>query len=389
MARAILIRFNERNLHREAALQFPFLDLRAQYQQIKPEVDTAVARVFESQYFILSPEVQSFEQQIAEYVGVKHAVGCASGTDAIMLALMALGVGPGDEVITVPFTFVATAGPVTLLGAKPVFVDIDPVTFNIDLNKIEPAITPRTRAIIPVDLFGLTARYENIEKIAAKHNVAVIEDAAQAIGAKLNGKMAGSFGLSCFSFFPTKNLGGAGDGGMITTHNDELAARLKKIRVHGSPRRYEYEVQGVNSRLDALQAAVLSVKLRYLDSWAEGRRQNARRYDQLFADHKLQGRVVTPVEPPDTYHVFNQYSIRVPERDGLRSYLNEKGIPTEIYYPYPLHLQKAFANLHHKEGDFPESERAAREVLALPIYPELKPRHQELVVEAIADFFRH
>jgi dTDP-4-amino-4,6-dideoxygalactose transaminase len=320
---------------------------------------------------------------------VKHAIGCASGTDAIMLSLMALDVGSGDEVITVPFTFVASAGPITLLGAKPVFVDIDPVTFNIDVSKIEAAITSRTKAIIPVDLFGLVAPLEEIEAIAAKHKIAVIEDAAQAIGAKRNGKMAGAFGdLGCLSFFPTKNLGGAGDGGLITTNNDELAARLRKIRVHGSPRRYEYEIQGVNSRLDALQAAVLSVKLKYLDGWAEGRRRNAERYQYLFAEYSLNDSVTFPATPTNAFHIFNQYTVRVSQRDRLREHLTGKGIPTEIYYPYPLHLQKAFADLGHKDGDFPEAERAALEVLALPIYPELPPEHQRLLVAEIANFIR-
>jgi dTDP-4-amino-4,6-dideoxygalactose transaminase len=342
----------------------------------------------ESQYFILSPEVQDFEQQIASYTGVKHAIGCASGTDSILLALMALGIGPGDEVITVPFTFVATAGPITLLGAKPVFVDINATTFNIDVAKIEAAITPRTKAVIPVDLFGLTASLGEVEQLAAGHGIAVIEDAAQAIGAKLFGKMAGAFGTcGCFSFFPTKNLGGAGDGGLITTSDDDLAAKLRKTRVHGSPRRYEYEAQGVNSRLDAIQAAVLSVKLKYLNSWAERRRENARRYDALFTEHGLGDRVVVPVEPTGHFHVYNQYTVRVPDRDRLRTNLTERGIPTEIYYPYPLHLQKAFANLGHKEGDFPVSERTAREVLSLPIYAELPVDHQRSVVEAMASFF--
>lgn len=369
-------------------MQFPFLDLRAQYQQIKPEIDAAVARVFESQYFILSPEVQAFEQEIASYCGVKHAIGCASGTDAIMLALMALGIGPGDEVITVPFTFVATAGPITLLGAKPVFVDIDPVTFNIDPSKIEAAVTPRTKAIIPVDLFGLLAFLPQVEQLAAKHGFAVIEDAAQAIGATHNGRKAGSFGsLGCFSFFPTKNLGGAGDGGMITTDDDRLAARLRQIRVHGSPRRYEYEVQGVNSRLDALQAAVLSVKLKYLDSWAQGRRRNATKYKELFAEYGLTDRVVIPTEPSGYCHIYNQYTVRVPDRDRLRSYLQERGLPTEIYYPFSLHLQRAFADLGYQAGDFPDSERAAHEVLSLPIYSELATEHQQLLVEGIASFY--
>jgi dTDP-4-amino-4,6-dideoxygalactose transaminase len=370
-------------------LQFPFLDLRAQYRQIKPEIDAAVARVLESQYFILSPEVQEFEQALARYVGAKHGIGCASGTDALMLALMALGVGEGDEVITVPFTFVATAGPITLLGAKPVFVDIEPDTFNIDVSRIDAAITPRTKAVIPVDLFGLMAPLPEVEAIAEKHGIAVIEDAAQAIGAKLNGKMAGSFGaFGCFSFFPSKNLGAAGDGGLITTNSEELAQKLKKIRVHGSPRRYEYEVQGVNSRLDSIQAAVLSVKLNYLDSWAEARRRNAARYSHLFERAGLLGCIKTPVEPKDYHHIFNQYTIRVSRRDELRTYLAEKGIPSEIYYPYPLHLQKAFRELGYKAGDLPESERAAQEVLSLPIYPEIGEENQRAVVEAIASFFR-
>ena len=373
-----------------APLQFPFLDLRAQYHQIKPEIEAAVARVFESQYFILSPEVQTFEQQIASYCGVKHAIGCGSGTDAIMLALMALDIGPGDEIITVPFTFVATAGPITLLGAKPVFVDIDPVTFNIDPAKIEAAITPRTKAVIPVDLFGLLAPLDEIQRITAQHGLALIEDAAQAIGAAHNGNKAGSFGtMGCFSFFPTKNLGAAGDGGMITTNDDALAAKLREIRVHGSPRRYEYDLQGVNSRLDALQAAVLSVKLKYLDSWAEDRRRNADRYNQLFAEHNLTDRVQLPKQPAMYCHVYNQYTIRVSERDRLRAYLTDRGLPTEIYYPYPLHLQRAFAALGHKEGDFPESERAAREVLSLPSYSELPREHQRLLVERIAAFFQN
>ena len=305
-----------------------------------------------------------------------------------MLALMTLGIGPGDEVITVPFTFVATAGPITLLGAKPVFVDIDPITFNIDPAKIEAAITPRTKAIIPVDLFGLLAPLDEIERIAARHGLPIIEDAAQAIGATLRNRKAGSFGtMGCFSFFPTKNLGAAGDGGMITTDDDALAAKLRQIRVHGSPHRYEYDLQGVNSRLDAIQAAVLSVKLKYLDSWAERRRKNAERYEQLLAEHNLADRVKTPEQPANHLHVYNQYTIRAPERDRLRAHLTKRDLPTEIYYPYPLHQQRAFNALGHKEGDFPEAERAAREVLSLPIYPELAPEQQGLMVEAIADFY--
>jgi dTDP-4-amino-4,6-dideoxygalactose transaminase len=306
-----------------------------------------------------------------------------------MLALMALGVGAGDEVITVPFTFVATAGPIALLGAKPVFVDIDPTTFNIDVNKIEAAITPRTKAVIPVDLFGLMAPIDQIEAIADKHKVAVIEDAAQAIGAKRNSHMAGSTGtMGCFSFFPSKNLGAAGDGGLITTNDSEINERLRKIRVHGSPRRYEYEVLGVNSRLDAIQAAVLSVKLKHLDGWAEGRRRNATCYRQLFEQRGLANCLILPTEPAGSHHIFNQYTIRSSQRDELRAFLTEKGIPSEIYYPYPLHLQKAFAYLGHRSGDFPESERACQEVLSLPIYPELGEDRLHLVVDAIAEFYR-
>ncbi len=378
------------SLSSEAALLFPFLDLRAQYHQIKPEIDAAVARVFESQYFILSPEVAAFERELAAYVGAPFAVGCASGTDALLLALMVLGIGPGDEVITVPFTFVATASPIALLGAKPVFVDIDPVTFNLDVSKIEAAITPRTKAIIPVDLFGLMASMDEIEAIAGKYKIAVIEDAAQGIGARQNGRRAGSTGtLGCFSFFPSKNLGAAGDGGLVTTSNPDLDARLRQIRVHGSPRRYEYELLGINSRLDAIQAAVLSVKLKYLDQWAEARRRNAEYYQELFDQQALGERVTLPTEPVGFFHIYNQYTIRCHNRDGLRAYLTEKGIPSEIYYPYPLHLQKAFAYLGHVPGDFPEAERASREVLSLPIYPELGHDRIRLVVDAIATYYRH
>lgn len=302
---------------------------------------------------------------------------------------MACDVGPGDEVITVPFTFVATAGPIALLGAKPVFVDIDPVTFNIDIGQIEAAITPKTKAVIPVDLFGLMAPMNEIEAIAKNRGIAVIEDAAQAIGAEVKGRKAGGTGtLGCFSFFPSKNLGAAGDGGLIATNDDEIAQRLRKLRVHGSPRRYEYELLGVNSRLDAIQAAVLSVKLKYLDQWAEGRRQNAERYRKLFRAARLDPKITLPTEPAGYHHIFNQYTIRTTERDALRTYLAEQGLPSEIYYPYPLHLQLAFSYLKHKAGDFPESERACHEVLSLPIYPELGEDRQLQVVNAIEEFYR-
>jgi dTDP-4-amino-4,6-dideoxygalactose transaminase len=333
--------------------------------------------------------VQAFEEELARYVGAKHAIGCASGTDAIMLALMACGIGRGDEVITVPFTFVATAGPIAMLGAKPVFVDIDPVTYNIQVEAIERAITPRTKAIIPVDLFGLMAPMTDVEAIAKNRGLAVIEDAAQAIGAKGQGRTAGATGTAgCFSFFPSKNLGAAGDGGLVTTDSDDIAHHLRKLRVHGSPRRYEYELLGVNSRLDAVQAAVLRVKLKYLDQWAKGRQENASRYCKLFADAGLLDRLTLPVEPGGYHHIYNQYTIRTKDRDSLRSFLTEKGIPSEIYYPYPLHLQPVFAYLGYKAGAFPVSEQACREVLALPIYPEMGSERQEQVVSAISDFFR-
>lgn len=349
-----------------------------------------MSRVFESQYFILSPEVQAFENQIANYVGAKFAVGCASGTDALLLSLLALGVGPGDEVITVPFTFVASAGPIALLGARPVFVDIDPATFNIDVNQIERAITGKTKAIIPVDLFGLAAQTPAISELADKHGIGVIEDAAQAIGAKVDGKMAGSTTtIGSFSFFPSKNLGAAGDGGLVTTNDPKMNDLFRKLRGHGSPRRYEYEIIGVNSRLDSLQAAVLSVKLRYLDEWADGRRRNAQVYNDLFKQNGLVDRVSLPLEPKGYHHVFNQYTIRCKDRDRLRMFLTEKGVPTEIYYPYPLHLQKAFGYLGHKPGDFPQSERACSEVLSLPIYPELAQENLKLVVNTISEFYKH
>jgi dTDP-4-amino-4,6-dideoxygalactose transaminase len=368
---------------------FPFFDLKAQYAQIRDEVQAAVACVFESQHFIYGPEVAAFEQEIAAVAGTKFAIGCASGSDALLLALMALGIGPGDAVITPPFTFVATAGSIARLGARPVFVDIEPGTFNLDPQKIERAITPRTRAIMPVDLFGLIADMDPIVSIAARHGVAVIEDAAQSIGATYHGRPAGSMGpMGCFSFYPTKNLGGAGDGGLITTNDPELARRLKLLHEHGSPKRYEYEVLGMNSRLDALQAAVLRVKLRHLEEWTVARIRNADRYRTLFAQSSCSGRVIVPETVAGCRHVFNQYVIRVPQRDELRQHLQQAGIQTEIYYPYPLHLQPAFAGLGHKRGDFPETEHACAEVLALPIYPELTAQQQGSVVEGIADFYK-
>ena len=363
----------------------PFLDLKAQYASIRDEILEAVHRNLESQQFILGPEVDAFEKEISELTRCSHAIACASGTDALILALLALDIGPGDEVITTPFTFVASAGSIARVGARPVFVDIDPHTFNIDPRKIERAITSSTTAIMPVHLFGLSAAMDEINAIAAHHKIPVIEDAAQAIGAQIGGRPAGSLSaMGCFSFFPSKNLGGAGDGGMVTTNDGAVAERLKLLHLHGARDRYVYEIVGMNSRLDALQAAILRVKLRHLNEWNEARRRNAARYRSLFQEFQLEGKVVGPEEPPNFTHVYNQFTIRVKNRDALREKLRAQGIPSEIYYPIPLHLQKAFEYLKYKQGDFPESESASREVLSLPIYPELSEEQQRAVVAAIA-----
>jgi len=375
----------ERVVHPPA--KFPFLDLKAQFAGIRGEVTAAVMAVLESQHFILGPEVSALEREIAAYIGCNHAIGCASGSDALLLALMALGVGPGDEIITVPFTFVATAGSIARLRAKPVFVDIDPISYNIDALQIEQAITPRTKAIIPVHLFGMAADMDPIREIAAGRGIAVIEDAAQAIGATYRGRHVGTLGtLACFSFFPSKNLGGGGDGGMITTDDDKLAEKLRVLRVHGSRKKYAYAVLGLNSRLDAMQAAILRAKLPYLEAWAELRRRNADRYRSMFGKARL-SRVSLPVVPADRVHVYNQFTIRVPQRDALRSHLQAAGIPTEVYYPSPLHLEGAFVDLGYQCGDLPRCERACNEVVSLPVFPELREEHQNVVVNAIADFF--
>ena len=365
---------------------FAFLDLKAQFATIREEIVEAVTHTLESQRFILGPEVDALEKEIAELTGCKYAIGCASGTDALILALLALDIGRSDEVITTPFTFVDTAGAIARLGATPVFVDIDLQTFNIDPSKIEKAITSRTKAIMPVHLFGLCAAMDEINAIAARHGIPVVEDAAQAIGSQYKGRPAGSLGaMGCFSFFPSKNLGGAGDGGMVTTNDPILATVIKLLHVHGSHERYVYELVGMNSRLDALQAAILRVKLRHLPAWNVARRRNSERYRQLFQEFQLQDRVVLPVEPQHRTHVYNQFTIRVPGRDTLREKLPARGIPTEIYYPIPLHLQRAFHYLGHKTGDFPLSERASEEVVSLPIYPELTEEQQRAVVAGIAE----
>jgi dTDP-4-amino-4,6-dideoxygalactose transaminase len=368
---------------------FPFLDLGVQYSSIKNEIDAAIQRVMESQHFILGPEVESFEKEVAAYLGAEFAVACASGSDALLLALMALEVGPGDEVITSPFTFVATGTAIARLGARPVFVDIDPRTYNLDPRKLPSVFTTKTKAIIPVHLFGMSAEMDAIMKIANSKGVPVIEDAAQAIGAKYAGQMAGTIGLyGCFSFFPSKNLGGAGDGGLLSTNGEAFAEKLRVLRNHGGHSKYECEVVGMNSRLDALQAAILRVKLRHLDSWTAGRNRNAARYAQLFKEKGLDTVLALPRVHAQCSHIYNQYVIRAPKRDRLKSYLQDCGVPSDIYYPMPLHLQPAFAYLGYKLGDLPESEAASREVLALPVFPELSADQQNLVVDSIASFYR-
>ena len=367
-----------------------FLDLKAQFAEIRHEIAKAVNGVLESQHFILGPEVEALEREIAEYVGVEYAIGCGSGSDALLLAQMAIGIEPDDEIITAPFTFAATAGSIARLRARPVFVDIDPDTFNIDERQIEAAITPRSRAIMPVHLFGLPANMDAILELARKHHLLVIEDAAQAIGARWKEKSIGSLGtFGCFSFFPSKNLGGAGDGGMITTNNSELAQRLRVLRVHGAKRKYQYELLGINSRIDALQAAILRVKLRYLNDWTQRRRRNAERYRELFAEYGLMRQLILPCSQETSFHVYNQYSIRAPRRDELQVYLRDHGIQTEIYYPSPLHVEPAFKYLGYSAGDFPNAEATCREVLALPIYPELTHAQQRRIVVTISHFYQH
>ena len=380
----------------------PLLDLKAQYAGIREEIHDAMDRVLESQHFILGPEVVALEQEIAAYSGCKYGVGMSSGSDALLAALMALDLQPGDEVITTPYTFFATAGAISRLGGRPVFVDIDPATFNMAPELLEAAVTPRTRAIIPIHLFGQMAEMDPIMEIAGRHELPVIEDAAQAIGAEYQGRRAGSIGaMACFSFFPSKNLGAFGDAGMVTTNDPELADRLKLVRGHGAKPKYYHQVVGGNFRLDALQAAVLRVKLAHLESWTAGRQRNAQAYRTLFAEAGLalpagapaaelaEARgVVLPPEAPGSRHIYNQFVIRSGQRDALQQRLKERQIGTEVYYPVSLHEQACFADLGYTTGAFPESERAAAETLALPIYPELTPEMMETVVETIAAFYR-
>lgn len=364
-----------------------FLDLKAQFDPLRSELMDAVSGVIESQHFILGPEVSALEQELAAYLGVKFAVGCASGSDALLLALMALDVGGGDEVITVPFTFVATAGSIARLGAKPVFVDIDPNSYNMDSVGLEARITKKTKAVLPVHLFGQAAEMDSILAVAGRHGIPVIEDAAQAIGARYKDNMVGSIGtMGCFSFFPSKNLGGFGDGGLVTTNDEKLAEKLKLLRTHGSRKKYSYEILGMNSRLDALQAAILRVKLSHLESWADGRRRNAARYRSMLKAAAL-NEIGVPLESSHLHHVYNQFTIRTSRRDRLREYLQRGGVPTEIYYPSPLHVQPAFASLGYKLGDFPVSEKACQEVISLPIFAELTEHQQQVVVDTIQQFY--
>jgi dTDP-4-amino-4,6-dideoxygalactose transaminase len=372
-------------------MKVPLLDLSLQYQQIKGELDEAVVSVLSGQHFILGPEVARLERAIAEYCDVPFAVGCASGSDALLLALMALDIGRGDEVITTSYSFFATAGSISRLGARPVFVDIDPETFNIDSADVASKITGRTKAILPVHLFGQCAALHDITAIAKDAGIPVIEDAAQAIGAEIGNRRAGSIGqIGTFSFYPTKNLGCAGDGGMLTVTDAATAERLKSLRGHGARRKYYHESVGVNSRLDTLQAAILLVKLKYLDQWTQARQCNAQRYREMFQLAGLveSGKVKLPVESEGVRHVYNQFVIRVPNRDDLRVFLRDRDIGTEVYYPLPLHLQECFRDLGYQEGDLPVSEAASRESLAIPIYPELSEAAQKTVVDEIRAFYK-
>lgn len=386
-------------------MKVPLLDLKPQYQSLKNELDEAVMNVVESQYFILGPEVDALEKELAAYLDVKYALGVSSGTDALLLALMALDIKPGDEVIVPTYSFFATAGVVSRLNAVPVFADVDPVTMNIDPSDIEHRITDKTKAIIPVHLYGQSADMNPIMEIAEKHNLFVIEDGAQAISAEYKGgKKAGTIGhIGCYSFFPSKNLGGFGDGGLVVTNDEKLYADLKIKRVHGSEPKYYHKVIGGNFRIDALQAAVIRVKLPHLNSWSEKRRENAKLYDKLFVEKRLaeeagkttfdeKNRVLLPKavyknEDLKNYHIYNQYIIRVEERDELRKFLAENDIASEIYYPVSFHEQECFSDLNYEKGDFPVSEFSESTSLALPIFPELSNEQIEYVAEKISDFF--
>ena len=367
----------------------PLLDLQAQYRPLRDQLLAAIARVCDSQRFIMGAEVEALEQELATYLGVAQAVTVSSGTDALLAAMMALGIGPGDEVVTSTYSFFASAGCVSRLGATPRLVDIDPVSYNIDPAAVRAALTPRTRAILPVHLYGLCADLDPMLSVAGEAGIPVIEDACQAIGATYKGRQAGTIGhVGCFSFFPSKNLGGFGDGGLVTTNDEKLAHEIRLLRNHGAEPRYFHKRVGGNFRLDAIQAAVLRVKLPHLSSWTAGRRANADRYRRLFGQHGLASLVTLPVEPPGYFHIYNQFIVRVPERNRVRAFLAAQGIGTEIYYPVPFHLQECFASLGYAGGAFPEAEAAADSTLALPIYGELTEEQQDAVVRTLADALR-
>ena len=367
-------------------MHVPLLDLQEQYRPIRDDLLAAIARVCDSQRFIGGPEVEALERELAAYIGVRHAVGVSSGTDALLVALMALGVGPGDEVVTSTFSFFASAGSIVRLGATPRLVDIDPITYNIDPAVVPSVLTRRTRAILPVHLYGLCADMDPLLDMGRRAGIPVVEDAAQAIGATYKGRQAGTMGtIGCLSFFPSKNLGAFGDAGLVTTDDDPLAHEMRLLRNHGAEPKYFHKRVGGNFRLDALQAAVLRVKLPHLARWTAMRRANADRYERLFTERGLTGRVGMPARPADRDHIFNQFVIRIPDRDRVRAELTRAGIDTEIYYPVPFHLQECFAALGYRAGDFPVAEAAARETLALPIYGELTEAQQRAVVDALSD----
>ncbi len=362
----------------------PLLDLTRYGAELDDEIARAVAEVFRTGRFVLGPANEDFEAALAKFLGARHVVGVSSGTDALLAALMALEIGPGDEVVTSPFSFFASAGVVARLGARPVFVDIEPATFNLDPSRLEAALTPRTKAIQPVHLYGQCADMDPILEVASRRGIPVLEDACQAIGASYRGRAAGTLGaMGAFSFYPTKNLGAAGDAGAVATGDDRLAAALRSLRVHGSSATYLHDRVGGNFRLDALQAAVLGVKLTRLPAWNERRRAIAKRYDACFAGAAAAGRLTVPVEAPGRRHAYHQYVVRVPDRDGVRRRLSERGVASSVFYPVPLHLQTCFRDLGGRPGDFPEAERAAGEVLAIPVFPELTDAEVERVADAV------
>lgn len=367
-------------------MKVPMLDLHAQYEPLMPAIRAALDQVFAEHHYIMGAQVKELEDKVSRHLGIKHAVGCASGTDALVLAIKALGIGEGDEVITTPFTFFATASSIWRNHATPRFTDIDPRTFNLDPDKIEAAITPRTKAIMPVHLFGQSCDMARIMEIAHKHDLKVIEDNAQGIGSTWDGKMSCSFGdIGTLSFFPSKNLGAMGDAGMCLTNDDDLAAKLRQLRVHGENPKYFHKWVGLNSRLDTMQAAILSVKLDHLEAWSEARRANGAFYDEQLKDVP---QVRTPYIAPQARTIYNQYTLVCERRDGLMKHLQQKDIGCAIYYPLPLHLQECFASLGYKKGDLPVSEKMAQSVLSIPIYPELSLEHKQYVCESIKEFYQ-